>query len=674
MESAYILVIDAQPDSAEETKSLLRNSGINVRAVHAATASDIERLTREFTPILAVYQPGANGVIPLTETARVAADAGLLLTVRLEPADAAEITAVMDITPCIAIPPGHDAAFIRLVKRLSSASHRSSDIAGVLQENEDLRQRYDLLMDSTAEAIAYFHEGLHVYANRAYQNMLQAGGLDELGALSLLDIARSEDLDIKGLVRGFGQGQIPAHKVAMTVVPPGLEGFQAEVNFHPVRFDGEDCVQAVIRRAGEMVSIQAAMDEFHGLDPLTSLKTREAFMNELQQRIEQQPENMVSAVLMVEPDEYRTLERAVSVYDADRYLRAIGREFNRLADSNDLLARFADHVFIFCLERADRSMLREAAQAILSGFEQFFKDGHMDGLPQTCSIGLTMIGPQSLNAEEAIVQAREAMEQAREQGNTLKRYQPARSVPEHGGEDAQWQERIRFAINHEDFYSVQQSIVNLEGDSEGLFENRTFLHEEGGDLAPEEFMPRAEQHNLASTIDRLIIPGLLRSIAGTGDRHIVNLSGNSVHDFSFASWFQRQLAQHGVEGSQVILQVPAEAALTNLRAAQRLVEETQSLGCMLSISQFDDRPRTIGLFELLKISYVKLRSDLATELRQHADHQTIIKNVVHAADRTATHVMADNVKDSSDMASLWQCGVKLVSGAFLQSAPRASGQ
>lgn len=674
MESVYLLVIDAAPDAAEECKNLLRNSGINVRVLQASSRSDIERLGREFKPTLMLYSRGAAEVISVGETAHLARELGVLLAVTEGACDSTELAAALETTVCIGLPSGQDATFVSLVRRLTAASHTTSDAAGVLKEKEDLNQRYELLMDSTAEAIAYFHEGLHVYANRAYINMLQADGMDQLGMVSLLEIVRSQDQDIKSLVRGFSQGQFPQGSVPLTIVPPGLDGFDAEVTFRAVRFDGEDCVQAVIRRAGDQASIQAAMDEFHGLDPLTSLKSRDAFMNALQQRMEQQDPEGVSAVLFIEPDGFREKEREVSVFDVDRYLKALGRELNRMIEPTDLLARFSDHAFIIGMERMDRSALREAAQAVRTGFESHFSDGHMAGLPQQCSIGMVMVGPQTLNAEEAVSQARLALDQAAEEGNAVVRYQPARSIPDDGDEDAQWQERIRFAINNEDFYSVQHSIVNLEGESEGLFENRTFLHEDDGDIAPEDFYPVAERHNLASTIDRQVIPGLLRSIAGSGDRHIINLSGNSVHDFSFASWFQRQLKERAVEGSQLILQIPAEAALSNLRAAQRLIEETQALGCAFSLSGFDEKPRTTGLLELLKVQLVKLPTGMATQLRGQADRQTAIKNVVHAASRASAQVMADSVQDSSDMAALWQCGVKLVSGSFLQNASRVSGE
>jgi EAL domain-containing protein (putative c-di-GMP-specific phosphodiesterase class I) len=294
--------------------------------------------------------------------------------------------------------------------------------------------------------------------------------------------------------------------------------------------------------------------------------------------------------------------------------------------------------------------------------------------PDSCSIGMVMLGPQIGSAEEALSQARAACRKASEDGNAVARYRPTRATPVDGNEDAQWIERLKYALNNDDFYSVQNTIMSLEGDSEGLFENRTFLHEEDHDTDLDAFALIAGRVNLASTIDRQVIPGLLRVISGTGDRHFINVSANSVQDFSFPSWFQRQLHEFDVEGSQLVLQLSADSANANLRATRRMFEELASQGCSFSISHFDDCKHSIELLEKLDLSYVKLPPGISVDLAQHPTNQSVIRNVAAAAAVAGVKVFADEVNNPADMALLWQCGVKLVSGDFLQDEPRVIGQ
>ena len=48
--------------------------------------------------------------------------------------------------------------------------------------------------------------------------------------------------------------------------------------------------------------------------------------------------------------------------------------------------------------------------------------------------------------------------------------------------------------------------------------------------------------------------------------------------------------------------------------------------------------------------------------------------IVDAADLHGASVIADEVEDTSSLAVLWQCGVKLISGAFLKESSQVIAQ
>jgi diguanylate cyclase (GGDEF)-like protein len=529
-------------------------------------------------------------------------------------------------------------------------------------------------MDSTSDAIAYFHEGLHVYANHAWLDALHAASLEELEALSLLDIAHSDEHEIKSLVREFSHGKFPDHALPMTIRSPGHGEFSATLTFSPVRFNAEESVQVVLQKSGGAADVEAEIRRLKSQDALTGLLNRNAFMDQLQLGLDSNSADRSNAVYCLQPDDFHAIEKMVSVQQADSLIKSMSRVLRSTLKDSDRLGRFTDHVFAIFAERDNRAELRALADTLRESIEQFLSSTGTEDLPSGCSVGLVMVGPQTNDAEQVIANTRTALEQAVEEGNQVVRYHPSREEMAQVDGDQNWEKRIRYALNNDDFYSVQQSIVNLEGDTEGLFENRTFLHEDNGDLAPEEFMTAAEGYNLASTIDRQIIPGLLKAIAGTEDRHIINLSGNSVHDFSFPAWFQRQLQENEVEGSQVILQIPVDSAVAHMRAARRLFDEMKPQVCGFALSGFDGRRQANEVLDQLDVTLVKLKSELTEQLKSNLDNQNMIRNVVSCAEHSDVQVLADNVVDSSDMATLWQCGVKLVAGEFLQRSPRVIGQ
>ena len=71
---------------------------------------------------------------------------------------------------------------------------------------------------------------------------------------------------------------------------------------------------------------------------------------------------------------------------------------------------------------------------------------------------------------------------------------------------------------------------------------------------------------------------------------------------------------------------------------------------------------------------IKLRPGLAKGLSSSTTNQEIIRAVVKAVEARNMTIIADEVEDASDLAVLWQCGVKLVTGDFLNEAPQVVGQ
>jgi EAL domain-containing protein (putative c-di-GMP-specific phosphodiesterase class I) len=378
--------------------------------------------------------------------------------------------------------------------------------------------------------------------------------------------------------------------------------------------------------------------------------------------------------MYIETDGIAELQQDLGMEGIDTYIMDLANIISGCTREGDIPSRFSDHGFAVLIRREEGSSLQQAADCILENYANHIIDLGEQTRTASCSIGMTTLGTLTRDAREVIAQAKTAFKQAAHKGNTLVRYKPALITVHSGESERDWVERIRYALNNHDFFTVQQSIVDLEGENEGLFENRTFMREEGGDTPAGEFLLAAERNDLGSTIDRHVIPQIMLAIAGTGDRHIISLSTNSILDFSFPNWFQRMLAETEVEGSQIILQVSAMVAESHLKPTGRLVDELQQLGCNFVISEFDNDRRTIQLLEHLPVHMIKLRSGLAQGLSSNTTNQEIIRAVVRAVEARNITIIADEVRDASDLAALWQCGVRLVTGDFLNEAPQVVGQ
>lgn len=674
MHSVNLLVTDRSPECAERINSLLRNSGIKIHVIHAESSMDIKRALDHESPLLILYVEPDETDAPLEEINELASAFNVPLALFTNMENPEKLTEQLRDTSCFVINSEREDLLTESVSRLIKSSENDRQQESREQFLEELEHRYNLLLDSARDAIAYVHEGLHVYANRAYLEALKVQDDSELAGLSLLEMLKAEDTNFKTLFKGFSRGSFPAEPVNVQVTRPDGTDFEAALVFSPARYDGEDCTQMMMQRKDAANELAAEIERMRLTDPLTRFHNRQAFTQALKACIESDQHEYANAVLYIEPDGFEALQDELDVAAMDMFITDLADITRRCLDEKDIPGRINDQGFAILAFRADLGGLELLGQDILSAWRSHIVEIGDRALSASCSIGMANVGRLATDSTEIIAQARKAQTEAAEKGDQLVLYRPQlTAVASIEGEQG-WIERIKFALGNQDFYTVQQSIVDLDGEGEQICENTTVLRGEEGDHLSSDFQLAAERNDLAGTIDRHIIPGLLKTFADTDERQIINVSSNSILDYGFPGWFANQMSAACVDGNKVILQIAAQAAHTNLRPAQRLMKELKPLGCQLSVSMFDDERRSLQLLDHLDLSFVKLQPALTKDLTASSNNQELIRKIVEAAESNGVAVIADEVADTSSLAVLWQCGVKLITGAFLKESSQVLAQ
>lgn len=676
MQSVNLLVADRSPESAEHINSLLRNSGIKIRVIHAASSIDVKRVLDNDAPVLIVYADADEGDAPLEEIFELASAFNVPLALFTPVAENDRLGASLENVSCFVINSGREDLLTDSVSRLIRNAENERLYASRQLHLEELEHRYNLLLESSRDAIAYIHEGLHVYANRAYLETLHLGDPDETMALSLLELIKpkTEGMNMKSLLKGLSKGQFPEATVEVKVNRPDGSQFDASLVFSPARFDGEDCTQMMMQRKDAASELAIELERMRVTDPVTQMANRKSFSEALDQCIASDSHDAVAAVLFIEPDGFSALQSDLSGGTLDEFVADFAGVIRRNLDESDSPARVSEGGFAILAHRPSVSDMETLAQNILKACR-----GHMVEIGDrafsiSCSIGICNIGRLATDAAEILSHARQVHAEAASTGDRFEIYRPQLTAVETTDGEQSWIDRINYALGNRDIYTVQQSIVDLDGEGDQLLENIPFIRSESGDHPFAEFQLIAERNDLAGAIDRHIIPGLLRTIVDSSERQIINLSSNSILDYSFPGWLAEQMREACIDGNRLILQIAASAAHTNLRPAQRLMKELKPLGCRLSVCHFDADRRTRQLLEHLDASYIKLHHSLTEDLISDTKKQDAIRQIVEAAGPHSVAVIADEVADTSSLAVLWQCGVKLIAGAFLSESSQVIAQ
>ncbi len=675
MESMNLLVTDKSPELAERINSLLRNSGIRIHVINTSKALDIKRALDQATPLLIIYANADATTASIEEASALANEYAVPFALYSDFQNPAELIKTLQTTACLVIHSEHESQLTDTVKRLVAHHELNRNQQLQSRQMEELEHRYNLLLDSARDAMAYIHEGLHVYANRAYLEALRVTDISSIAGLSLLEFMQAEGVDLKKVFRGLSREEFPQDPLEVSITRPDGTSFAAQLAFSPARFNGEACTQMLVHECDAVAGLTAELERMRITDPLTQLRNKHSFAGKLEVALaEPHSVDSVSAILYIEPDGVSDLLEELDAASMDAVIADLAQVLKSCIGAEDDAARISEHGFAVLTKQANMDNVEALSGKILKAYSEHLVEIEDRSISVSCSIGIATLGRLTRNSVEVIAGVHKAQTEAAETGNRAVIFRPQLTAVSSFDDDRQWIDRIKLALSQQHFYSVQNSIIDLEGEGEQLMENLTYLHDDSGDLAPQQFMAIADRNDLAGRIDRHIIPGLLKSFVESTDNQIITLSNNSILDYGFPAWLSEQMSQCCVEASKVIIQISATAAQTNLKPAQRLMNELAPLGCKLSISGFDAERRTRALLEHLGVSYIKIHRSLTENLTGNSINQDAIRKIIEAAESRGVCVIADEVSDTSSLAILWQCGIKFIAGSFHKEKSQVVGE
>ncbi|MDX1555139.1 MAG: EAL domain-containing protein [Xanthomonadales bacterium] len=643
--------------------------------IHVETYADVNRAIESYAPILIIYAQPDPVAAGLEEVNDLCAQFSVPCALLADLEEPARLAGLLKSAACFVIDAGNDNQLIATVSRLIDTQARVQRSLGQQAELEELQHRYELLLDSARDAIAYIHEGLHVYANRAYLERLRIEDATDLQGISLLEMMNVPDGDFKSILRDLTKGSLPSSPLGVQVNRPDGTSFEGSLLFSPASFNGEPCIQMMLQERDQAAELAEELERLRNTDPLTGIPNRARFASQLTAFLGQEPEvERATSVLYIEPDGLTSAQEDAGLTGVDAYLAALARVVKEYLEDGDECGRISDHGIAVLVRRKSKQQVEAFAKAIQHAFKNVIIESGGRSFSSSCSIGIVQLGQLSKDTQSVVSQARKACAEALEQGDAVVVYRPQLTAVAPAEDESAWVDRIRYALKNEDFYAAHQSIVDLDGEGGQLIENLVVMRGEESDYPFSDFVMVANKHDLAGHIDRSVIPSILRSISDNEESQIISLSTHSVVDPGFPAWLIDHIKIYAVDAHKLILQVPADSAQANLKPVQRLIRELGPVGCRLSISLFGAERRTLQLFEHLQARYIKLHTALTADLQGNSKAQESIRQIVEAAEEHDTVVIADEISDTSNLAILWQCGVKMIAGAFLKETPQVVGQ
>jgi diguanylate cyclase (GGDEF)-like protein len=504
-----------------------------------------------------------------------------------------------------------------------------------------------LVEDSENDALLIIRELGKAGYNIQYTRAFDQKGLDDALRSQQWDIAISDhnmpsfssDLALS-TIREFNK-DLPVILVSGTIGEEmAVNAMRAGAHDYIMKDNLARLVPAIERELRESVnrkSHREAEQQIHYManhDALTGLTNRFEFEKKLNQLLGTLSHNHKHAFLYLDLDQFKVVNDTSGHVAGDELLRQLSVIMEKEIRANDTLARLGGDEFGVLLNDCPLSVAENIAEKLIKTIKAFHFSWKDKTFTLSASIGLVVIDENYHETAEIMSAADLACYSAKDSGrNRLHIYQLDDVDMARRQNEMEWVSRIQLAITEDRFQLYKQCISPLNGAYKnlGCCEFLLRLLDDGEIVAPGAFIPAAERYNLMPDIDRWVIDHVLEYMAGTDDLSnalaFVNLSGNTINDVAVTKYISDRLEQHKVPAKNICFEITETAAISNLGAAMKFIEEVRGMGCLFALDDFGAGMSSFSYLRSLAVDFIKIDGEFVRNMDNNKMDRAIVEAI-----------------------------------------------
>jgi diguanylate cyclase (GGDEF)-like protein len=679
--SFRLIIVHDSPQEAQRLSSMFHNAGKPCRAKHINAEDNLNKILEEQSwDLLITYDN--NELLPTNTVIRSVRKFEhdipiILLTEEDENIDVVRVSG-MKLGTCDVAQVDNDQHLLLIVNReLENRRHRKQ--TRITQRKlKELERRNQNLLDSSRDGIAYIQDGMYLYANSSYTEMLGHESRDDVEFMPLIDhIPEADQRQVKKALRDFAlQKDSSDHQdFEFTTVLPDNTHQKIKGELFLGEHEGESCTQLIVQAKVEKNEIiEAELQSIKDKDPLTGLYNRTYLMKEIETALSYSIQNEVSkSLILIDVDRFsKKVKQQLSITDTDELIKKTSHLIAEHFPNEPLIARISDHTFAIISDENDPNQLIENGNGICKTIKNHLFEIGQKTLNFTLSVGVCLINESIPDSQTLIHNVLKAIDTLRktQDGNGTNIFQ------KQAEEGSILASNFKKALENDEFKLLFQPILSLRGDETERYEVLLRMTIDDKMLSPPEFLSIAADLNLSKRIDRWVI---LRSISllqknaqeGKNSQHFINITTESLCDDTLLPWMKVAIEAAKIDASTIVFQVKEAAIIQHLTAAKKFYEDAKALGIMLCITNYSGSDvGASSALDYVGAEYIKVDGTLSLEIQESSDIDPL-KNIIEDLHSKNKITIIPLIEKASILSNLWQLGVHCIQGNYLHPVSKS---
>jgi len=425
--------------------------------------------------------------------------------------------------------------------------------------------------------------------------------------------------------------------------------------------------------AARAQAVQAADALQHQVlhDALTGLPNRTLLHDRLAHTLRLVARDASSlALLLLDLDRFKEVNDTLGHQAGDALLRQVAARMRDAVRASDTVARLGGDEFALLLPGADRDGAVRAAQTVQAALV-----APVTVEDQTVHVGVSIgIAVTPAHGREAVVLLRHAdvaMYVAKRAGSGYAVYDPRHDSYSAGR--LMREAELRQALATNELVLHYQPTVDLRtGRATGVEALIRWAHPTHGLLAPDQFIPLAEQTGLIVPLTRWVLEHALAqqatwARAGRPLAVAVNLSVRTLHDEHLPETLAWLLRRSAIAPEQVTLEITESVLMADPTQARAVLTRLSALGVRVAIDDFGTGYSSLAYLKQLPVDAVKIDKSFVHSMgtTDATKDTAIVRSIIELGHNLGLVVVAEGIEDAGAWAQVRALGGDVAQGYYM---------